>query len=55
MCAEEEDFVTHFGHNGIKSRKLMVLLDGMLSVEMPMPPDVILEFVRDIISQVEKA
>jgi len=33
----------------------MILLDGQLSVEMPVPPDVMLEYVRDITSQVERA
>lgn len=49
------EFACHFGERDIQSRKMMILLDGTLAVNMPLPPDVMLSCIRDIIDQHDRA
>ena len=51
----QNDYTCFHGERDIKSRKMMVLLNGTVDVYMPVPPDAMLRNVRDILSQLISA
>ena len=41
----EGQFASYAGENGIQSRQMNIMLDGTISVLMPLPPDLMLTYV----------
>jgi len=50
----EGEFACHYGEKDLASRKAMILFDGVVSVQVPMDPAVMLGFVEEILAHMEK-
>ena len=50
----EGEFACHYGEKDIESRKAMILIDGTVSVLVPVHPEVMLGYVQEIIAEMEQ-
>lgn len=49
----EGDFACHYGEKDLESRKAMILIDGTVSIQVPIHPEVMLGYVQEIIADME--
>ena len=50
----EGDFAAIYGDNSQVNRKLMILIDGQLSLRVPSPPEVIISIIDQMIADLDK-